>query len=166
MTVQQLQYKVAHNVRQPASTDHGTVRSKLHLFSSLSAKKALPHTKEQPFRQQNRHLVSAASKDKAQVSGIELTSEVTERETSAQVRAEARLPAINATSDSHYDRRLPSRIKTWISPMSSPFATFLSCPSARSSYPKRPFLCNYSSRDTDCSSSLSNSLVLEDLDLF
>ena len=164
MTVQHLQNQVARTVKHPASPDHCTVRSRLYSVRSLSAKKALPHTK--PLRQQNRHLLSAASEDRAPVSGIDLTSEVTERETNAQVRAETGLPAIKATPDSLNDRRLLARSKTWTSPMTSPSATFLSCPSARSSYPKRPFLCNFLSHGTDCSSSLSNRLAPEDLDLF
>ena len=166
MTVQHFQNKPVHNVcMHPACPDHCTLRSKLKSVFSLSAKTALPHTKKwQIFRQQNRHLILAASEDKAQVSGIELTSGVTERETNARVRAEARLPVIKTTFDSCHDRRLLLRSKTWISPMISPSATFLSCPSARSSYHKRPFLCSFLSRGIDCSSSLSNNPPPEDLD--
>ena len=170
MTIQHFHDKPAHTVKHPARPDHCTIRSKSNSVCSLSVNKALPHTnKRQPYRQQNRHLVSAASEDKPQVSGIELTSDVTERETNAQVQRYERKRAClqsKAALDSSHDRRLLARSKTWISLMISPFATFLSCPSARSSYHKRPFLCSFLSRVTDCSSSLSNSLAPEGLDLF
>lgn len=90
-----LQSMPGHYVKHPAcqalGSDHCTVMPKLKSVSCPCVRKIAAHSsKWQQVGQRKRHMRSAASEDEAQLSGIEVfTSDVTERETNAQVRAKA-----------------------------------------------------------------------------
>lgn len=90
MILQQLHSRPCDYSKHLARTDHcHTLRSKLNLACSA---KTLAYAGK---RQRDHHSLNlAASKDRAQVTGIEFTPTVTERETSAEVRAEARTATV------------------------------------------------------------------------